>query len=170
MTHGEVHIFPREIDALVVRRYAEIDLGTEFGEPAQTIDKPLRREIRRDADGQKAGALPPQETLGTERDLVERLADHREILAASLGDHESLALAIEQFEPKFGFKCPDLLADRTWGYEQFLGGAAYLVQSENSPMRVRVGARKRVIAAFRSYRFPNAAARNDRLRLALSRA
>jgi hypothetical protein len=38
----------------------------------------------------RSPALPPQQALGAERDLVERLADHREILASGRGDHEPI--------------------------------------------------------------------------------
>ena len=52
MANGEVDIFAREVDALVARGHAEVDLRMALGEPAKPTDEPLRREIRRDADGE----------------------------------------------------------------------------------------------------------------------
>ena len=45
--------------------------------------------------------LPLHKTLGADRDPIQRIADHREIFAAGLGDHESLALAIEKLDAEF---------------------------------------------------------------------
>ena len=94
-----------------------------LGEPAKPTDEPLRREIRRDADGEHAGALPLRQTFGAERYLIERVADYGEILAARFGDDEPLALAIEELESEFDLQCLDLLAHGARRHEQLFSSA-----------------------------------------------
>ena len=64
-----------------------------FGKPAEPMDQPFGGKIRRCADGQNPGGLALHQTLGADRDPIERIADHRKIFAAGLGDHQSLTLA-----------------------------------------------------------------------------
>jgi len=123
VANGEVDIFAREVDALVARGHAEVDLRMTLGEPAKPTDEPLRREIRRDADGEYTEALPLRQALGAERYLVERVADYAEILTARFGDDEPLALAIKRLQPEFGFERLHLLAHRSRRHEQLFGGA-----------------------------------------------
>ena len=123
MANGEVDIFAREVDALVARGHAEVDLRMALGEPAEPTDEPFCREIRRDADREHTGALPLRQALGAERDLVERVADHGEILAARLGDDEPLALAIEELEPELRLERLYLLAHGARRHEQLFGGS-----------------------------------------------
>jgi hypothetical protein len=99
MANGEVDILARNVDALVARGYAEVDLRMALGEPAKPTDEPLRREIRRDADREHTRALSLRQALGAERDLVERVADYSEIFAPRLGDDEPLAPRLKSLSP-----------------------------------------------------------------------
>jgi hypothetical protein len=74
-----------------------------FGKARQTMHQPIRREIRRSADRESASTSPLHRWLGAGGDAVERLPDHHEVLAPSLGDFQTLARAAEQLETKFGF-------------------------------------------------------------------
>ena len=123
VANGEVDILARKVDALVARGNAEVDSRMALGEPAKPTDEPLRREIRRHADGEHTGLLPLRQTLSTERDLVERVANDCEILAARLGDDEPLALAIKKLKPELGLERFDLLAHGARRHEQLLSSA-----------------------------------------------
>src|SRR5262249_53481611 len=74
-------------------------------------------------DGERAGALPLHQPLGADRDAVERVADHGQVLAPRLGDEEALALAVEQLDAEFLLQRLDLMAHGALGDEQLLGGA-----------------------------------------------
>src|SRR5215471_17015112 len=154
VANGEVDIFAREVDALVARGHAEVDLWMALGEPAKPTDEPLRREIRRDADGEHAGALPLRQTFGAERYLIERVADYGEILAARFGDDEPLALAIKELEPELGFERLHLLAYRSRCHEQLRKKAPWKVGLPRT--------RKRALSSVRSNRSSPALVRRSR--------
>src|SRR5262249_35351675 len=83
----------------------------------------FRGEVRRRADRQRARALALQEALGTERDPVERVADDGEILAAALGDHQPLTLAVEELDAELLLQRLDLVAERAMRDAELLGRA-----------------------------------------------
>src|SRR3954451_23164885 len=85
-----------------------------LGEVPETVDQPLGGEIRRGADGEHARALALHDARGAERDPVEGVAQHGEIIAPGLGDDEPLALAIEQLEAERLLERLDLVAHRPW--------------------------------------------------------
>ena len=112
MAHGEVHILAREVDMMQRRRHAQIDARMFLGEAAQAIDQPFGGKVRRRADREGAGTLALEKALGAERDAVEGVAQGGEVLAPSLGDNESLPLAIEELDPQFLLQRFDLVAYR----------------------------------------------------------
>ena len=52
-----------------------------------------------------------------------RIAHGDQVVAAGFGEHEALALAIEQLDAELGLERLDLVADRALGDEQLLGRA-----------------------------------------------
>src|SRR6476646_988690 len=86
------------------------------------MDKPLRREVRRSADGEHAAALALQQPLCPGSDAVEGIAHHNEIGAPGLGDGETLPFAVEQLQPELGLERLHLMADVALGYAELLGG------------------------------------------------
>src|SRR3954451_748837 len=92
-----------------------------LGEVPETVDQPLGGEIRRGADGEHARALALHDAGGAERDAVEGVAQHGEIIAPGLGDDEPLALAIEQLEAERRLERLDLMAHRPLRDAKLLG-------------------------------------------------
>ena len=95
----------------------------DLGEAAQPMHEPLRRKIRRGADGERAAALALQQPLGSVGDSIEGIAHDREVGATCLGDHQSLPFAIEQLQPELGLERLHLMADGALGDAELLGGA-----------------------------------------------
>ena len=52
-----------------------------------------------------------QQSLGADRDTVERIAHDRKIVASGLGDDQALTLAVEQFYRELRFERLDLVTD-----------------------------------------------------------
>src|SRR5262249_13214308 len=123
MANGEVDVLAREVDVLHGRADSQINLRMGLGETAQAMDKPLRREVRRGADGERAAPLALQQALGSVADAVEGAAHDQGMGATRLGDHQPLSLAIEQLQAEFGLECLDLMAHRALGDAEFLGRA-----------------------------------------------
>ena len=46
MTNGKIDVFAREVDVMGLSADPQIDLRMHFGEVAEPMDEPLRREIR----------------------------------------------------------------------------------------------------------------------------
>ena len=118
----QVDVLAREVDVMQRRRHPELDLGKGLREAAEPVHQPLGGEVGRRADREHPRTLPLQQPLGAERDPVERVADHVEIFAAGLGDHQPLALAIEKLEAELGFERLHLVADRALGDAELLRG------------------------------------------------
>jgi hypothetical protein len=123
MTYGEVHVLACEVDVVQGCRHAQIDGRVVLGKTAQAVDEPFGRKVRRRADGEDARALPLEQTLGADRDAVESVAQHGEILAARLRDDEALALAIEELDAQLELQSLHLVAHRPLRHAQLLGGA-----------------------------------------------
>src|SRR6202023_1817051 len=98
VAYRQIHVLAREIDMRGGCRDPQIDLPMALGKAAEPVDQPLGGEIRRSADGQRAGGLPLHQAFGAERNAVERVAHHGEIVAAGVGEREALALSVEQLE------------------------------------------------------------------------
>jgi len=87
------------------------------------MHQPFRGEILRGADCEHAGTVPLHQPLRGGADVIERLADLDEIVAAGGRDLEALALAVEQPDAELRLQRLHLLADRALGDVKFLGGA-----------------------------------------------
>src|SRR5260370_25551724 len=87
------------------------------------MPQPFRGEIQRGADREDAGVLPLHQPLGAGADVVERLANHAEVIPAGRGNLEALALAAEELDAELGLEGPDLLAHRALGDVKLLGRA-----------------------------------------------
>ena len=114
---------PYEIDMMHGGGDAQINTRMGFTKPAQPIDQPFRRKVRRRADGQDPGVLPLQNALGARGDPVERVAYHIQIFAAGIGDNQTLALAIEKLDAKRGFQRLDLMTNGALGDTQLFSRA-----------------------------------------------
>jgi hypothetical protein len=90
-----------------------------LGEAAEAVHQPLGGEIWRCRDGEDAGALSLQQSLGAGGEVVKRIADDLEVSATRLGDNEPLALAVEKAKPEFGLKSLHLVTDCALGDAQF---------------------------------------------------
>src|SRR5205807_4717799 len=123
VAYGEIDVLAGEVDVMGLGADSEVNLGVDFGEAAEPMNEPLRGEIRRDADGKRANALPLQQPFGSVGDTVEGIAHDAKIGAAGLGDHQPLALAIEQLQPKLRLQRFHLMADGALRDEKLLGGA-----------------------------------------------
>src|SRR5215204_4497063 len=123
VTNGKINVLAREVDVMGLSAYPEIDFRVDLGEAAEPMNEPLRCEIRRDAHGERAAALPLQQPLGSLGDAVEGITYNDEIVTTCLGDHQSLALTIEKLQPEFGLECLDLMTDGTLSNEKLLGSA-----------------------------------------------
>ena len=110
--HREVDFLAREVDVMQRRGHAQIDAGMRLGKVTEPVHQPFGGKIRRSADGEHAGVLPLQQPLRADGDAVERVAHDGEIVAACLGDDETLALAVEKLDREFGFQRLDLMTDR----------------------------------------------------------
>src|SRR5260370_40967293 len=88
------------------------------------MPQPFRGEIQRGADREDVGALLLHQPLGAGADVVERLANHAEVIPAGRGNLEALALAAEELDAELGLKGPDLLAHRALGDVKLLGGTS----------------------------------------------
>ena len=69
------------------------------GETGQPMHQPFRGEILRGADREYAGTLPLYQPLRGGADVIKRLADLDEIVAAGGRDLEALALAVDSLTP-----------------------------------------------------------------------
>src|SRR5215204_2535631 len=94
------------------RRDPQVDVRMRLGKVPETVDQPFGGEIRRGADGEHPRALALHDARGAERDAVEGVAQHGEIIAPGLGDDEPLALAIEELEAERRLERLDLMAHR----------------------------------------------------------
>jgi hypothetical protein len=95
VSHRDIDVFANEIDVMHGRRNPQVDAGMRCGEARQAMHQPFRGKIQRGTDREHVGALPLHQPLRAGADVVERLADHNQIVAAGGGDLEALALAVE---------------------------------------------------------------------------
>src|SRR6516225_2448898 len=122
MSDSDIDIVTREVDSLRHRCNPQIDFGMLLGKAAQTVDQPLRGEIGRSADSQNAALLTLQEPLGADSDLVQGIADDRQIVASSFGEDQPLPFAMEQLEPQCIFERLHLMAHGALRDVQLHGG------------------------------------------------
>src|SRR5262245_66384464 len=104
MADGEVHVLAGEIHVMKCRRHTQIDVWMLFGKAAEAVHQPFGGKIRRRAHGQHAGTLTLEESFGADRNAVEGVADRCQVVAPSLSDDQTLALAIEELDPKLQFQ------------------------------------------------------------------
>jgi hypothetical protein len=64
-----------------------------------------------------------QQAISTERDPVERILHHGQVIVAGVGDSQPLALAVEQLQAEFGLQSLYLMADSTLGDAQLVRGS-----------------------------------------------
>jgi hypothetical protein len=82
-----------------------------FGKTSEPVDQPFGGKIRRGADREYARALALQQPFGTDRDSIEGVADHGEVVTTGLGDHQPLPFPVEQLDPELRFQRFDLVRD-----------------------------------------------------------
>ncbi len=112
VTHGEVDFLAREVDVMQRRGHAQVDTGMRLGKMTEPVHQPFGGKIRRGADRQNAGVLPLEQPLGADGDAIQRVPHDGEIVAARLGDNETLALAVEKLDGELGFERLDLMTHR----------------------------------------------------------
>src|SRR2546429_393612 len=91
---------------------------------AKAIDEPFGGEVRRRADGEDTRGLALHQTLGADRDAIERVAQNGEVVATGLGDDQALALAIEELDAELRFQSLDLMAYPARGPGGWMGCAS----------------------------------------------
>jgi hypothetical protein len=64
-----------------------------------------------------------QQAIGAERDPVERIPHHGQVVVAGLGDDQPLAFAVEKLQAELGLQSLHLMADRTLGDAQLVRGS-----------------------------------------------
>src|SRR6266545_1250934 len=99
--------------------YSQIDVGMGPGKPTEPMDEPFGGKIRRRADRQNPGGLAQYKTLCTHRNSIQRIADHCKIFATGLGDHKSLAHAIEKLDAERFLQGLDLMVHSSLCDAQF---------------------------------------------------
>jgi hypothetical protein len=87
MPDRDVHVFAGEIDMVHVGGNPERNLGMFMRKPSKPVHQKLGGEIRRDADRQRAGALPLAQQVGAERDAVQRVGHNAEIMTPYFRRH-----------------------------------------------------------------------------------
>src|SRR6516162_4198521 len=112
MAHREVHILAREVYVVQRCRHTEIDARMLFGEAAKTIYQPFGGKIGRRADGEDAGTLTLKQAFCAHRYPVKRIPHDGKVIATSVGNDQTLTLAIEEFDPQLQFQGFDLVAHR----------------------------------------------------------
>ena len=123
MPDRNVDLFTNEVDMMHRCGDPQIDAGMGFGKPAEPIDQPFSRKIRRYADGQNAGVLTLHDALGARGDPVERVAHYVEVFAAGASDNQPLVLTIKELDAERGLQQFDLMADGSLGDAQLFSRA-----------------------------------------------
>ena len=91
----------------------------------KTADKAeLEREL--------ANAISQAQALGADRNSIERIAHHRKIIAARIGDRQALALANEQLDAERRLQRLDLMAHRSLGHGKLLSRAREALAARRS--------------------------------------
>src|ERR1700736_6639805 len=110
MSDREVHVFPREIDVVHRCRQPQLDLRVRLGKPPEARYQPFSGEIGRGANSDRARPLALQQPVSAKLKSLKHVAHHGEIVAAGIGDHQTVALALEQLKPKRGLQRLDRVA------------------------------------------------------------
>jgi hypothetical protein len=119
MSHRKIDFLACKVDVMHRGGHPEVDVGMSLGKPAEPVHQPFGGKIGRGADRQNTGALALYKPLGPHRNPIQRVADHSKIFAAGLGNHQPLALAIEQLDAERALQRLDLMADGALGDAQF---------------------------------------------------
>ena len=64
-----------------------------------------------------------QQAIGAERDPVERIPNHSQVIVACVGDDQPLAFAVKKLQAEFGLQSLHLMADRPLGDAQLVRGS-----------------------------------------------
>ena len=104
--------FSRHIHAIVVGRQAQIYERMFRLEVRQPRQQPAHRERPHRADRQHLAKMSALESLERLRDMVERLAQHRQQGFAFAGQHQPAGQAFEQGDAELSLKAFDLMAHR----------------------------------------------------------
>ena len=67
--------------------------------------------------------LALQQAISAERNPVERLLHHGQVVVPGVGDEQPMAFAVEQLQAEFGLQSLHLMADGTLGDAQFVRGS-----------------------------------------------
>ena len=149
MADGDIDVLARKVHAMVRSRDPKVDVGK------LSANRPSRLTGHMAA---KSGdvlmvRIPEFWRLTTrsvpERDPVERVAHHREIVAPRLGQRQPLALPRERPDAERCLERFDLLADRALRDVQFLGRAREALASGRALERRSVfnGGKRRIGAS-----------------------
>jgi hypothetical protein len=123
MSDRDIDIVAREINIVRRRRNAQIHFRMLLGKAAQAVNQPFRGKVGRSADGQNAALLTLQQPFGADSDLVQRITDDRQVIAASFGEDQPLPFVDEELERKCIFERFHVMADGALRDVQLLGGA-----------------------------------------------
>src|SRR5882757_7316854 len=93
----------------------------------------LVQELQRDAVNSSARAISP------ERDPVERIPHHGQVVVAGVSDSQPLALAVEKLQAEFGLQSLHLMADSPLRYAKLVCGASEVLVSRRGLKKQPVG-------------------------------
>jgi hypothetical protein len=96
MPNSSVDLLSRELDVMHACGYSKIDFRMGLSKPTEPMHEPFGRKIWRCADCQNAGGSALKDTIGTNGYSIECITHYGKVLATGLGNHEPLALAIEE--------------------------------------------------------------------------
>ena len=119
---GAVDILAREVDALLARRHAHLDLGMLGLEAMQARHQPSQREGRDEADVQRAGVGLAADPLQRVGHAIERIAQVGQQRLAFAGDFQPARPAHEQGDTELLLEGLHLMADGRLRDVKLLGG------------------------------------------------
>ena len=70
-----------------------------------------------------------QQAISPERDPVERIPHHGQVVVAGVSDSQPLALAVEKLQAEFGLQSLHLMADSPLRYAKLVCGASEVLVS-----------------------------------------
>ena len=120
VSNRKVNVFTCEINVMHCRGYPEIDVRMRLSESTEPMYEPFGGKVRRRADCQNPGGLTLHKTFCPDSNPIQCVADHCKIFATSLGNHKSLALAVEKFDAEGNLQRLDLMAHGSLCDIQFL--------------------------------------------------
>src|SRR6478672_784384 len=110
VAYVDVVIVARKIDELRRRRYLEIDFGMLFQEALHPRNEPLDHERGRHINLESLRLTTRMQVARCLGQLLERLLDRRQVVTPRLGQHERVALSVEELDAEALFERLDLVA------------------------------------------------------------